>query len=76
MIYGEYEDGEDYDYNVVSNDNITRAEYLNPIIFVIGTFFLPLILLNIVIAIISDTYNRVKTSSKESDNKERNKVIL
>ena len=49
---------------------------VEPIIFVVATAILPMILLNLVIAIMSDTYEKVITSIDESDNKQKNSIIL
>lgn len=49
---------------------------VEPIVFVIATAVLPMILLNLVIAIMSDTYEKVITNIEESDNKQKNSIIL
>lgn len=49
---------------------------VEPVIFVVATAILPMILLNLVIAIMSDTYEKVITSIDESDNKQKNSIIL
>ena len=42
--------------------------YVEALIFIIATAVLPMILLNLVIAIMSDTYEKVITNIEESDN--------
>jgi hypothetical protein len=43
-----------------------------PTLFFFGTLILPVIMLNLVIAIMSDTYEKVITSIGDSDNKQLN----
>jgi len=47
-----------------------------PTLFFFGTLVLPVIMLNLVIAIMSDTYEKVITSIADSDNKQLNTMIL
>lgn len=46
------------------------------ILFSVSTCILTLILMNLVIAIMSDTYEKVMTGINESDNKQLNSMIL
>ena len=42
----------------------------------IGSIFMPLVMLNLLIAIMSDTYERVSNSMIEADGKELNSLII
>lgn len=46
------------------------------ILFIFSSIFMPLIMLNMLIAIMSDTYERVSSNSIEADGKELNTLIL
>ena len=52
------------------------ANNVEPFIFIVATAVLPMILLNLVIAIMSDTYEKVITNIEESDNQQKNSIIL
>ena len=45
-------------------------------LFLVSTGVLTLILMNLIIAIMSDTYEKVMTSIVDSDNRQLNKMIL
>lgn len=47
----------------------TDQTIIKPILFLITTAIVPMILLNLVIAIMSDTYEKVITNIQDSDNK-------
>jgi hypothetical protein len=59
-MFGEF-NGDDYDYE--------QRTIVGPVLFLITTAIMPMILLNLVIAIMSDTYEKVMTSTGDSDNK-------
>ena len=46
------------------------------ILFVIASIFMPLVMLNLLIAIMSDTYERVSNTMTEADGNELNELIL
>lgn len=46
------------------------------VLFFFGTLLMPLIMLNMLIAIMSDTFERVSTSKLEADGRELNLLIL
>ena len=46
------------------------------ILFVIASIFMPLVMLNLLIAIMSDTYERVSNTMTEADGNELNSLIL
>mmetsp|Transcript_741 Transcript_741/g.416 ORF Transcript_741/g.416 Transcript_741/m.416 type:complete len:117 (+) Transcript_741:19-369(+) len=46
------------------------------IVFVLATLFMPLIMLNLLIAIMSDTYEKVASDMIEADARELNELIL
>lgn len=46
------------------------------ILFIIASIFMPLIMLNLLIAIMSDTYERVSNTMIEADGNELNSLIL
>ncbi|CDW80622.1 wd-40 repeat protein [Stylonychia lemnae] len=46
------------------------------ILFIISTFFIPLVLFNLIIAVMGDTYDRVQTSAASVDLKEQAKLVL
>jgi len=62
LMYGEY--------NV---DDYGRPEWL---LFALATVIMPLLMLNMLIAIMSDTYERVTNGMVEADGKELNSLIL
>jgi hypothetical protein len=64
LMYGDFQ-GSYTSYNV--------AEWL---LFILATIVIPLIMLNLLIAIMSDTYERVTTGMVEADGKELNSLIL
>lgn len=66
LMFGEFED------DPLSADKTI----ILPILFLIATAILPMILLNLVIAIMSDTYENVVTNGGDSDNKQLNTMML
>jgi len=64
LLFGEFQDGEAY----ATNEGTA--------LFILAACILTLILLNLVIAIMSDTYERVMTNIVDSDNKQLNSMIL
>lgn len=46
------------------------------LLFIIATFLMPLVMLNMLIAIMSDTYSRVMSELVPSDYMELNEMIL
>lgn len=56
-------------------DPFQQETVIETILFMVVTLIIPLILLNLVIAIMSDTYERVITSSRESDNHQLCSII-
>ena len=55
---------------------IDEKTIVGPLLFFVATSILPLLLLNLVIAIMSDTYEKVMTNVYESDNMTLNTMIL
>ena len=45
-------------------------------LFIVASIFMPLIMLNLLIAIMSDTFARVNSTMVEADGKELNDLIL
>jgi len=66
-MFGDF-DKTDYD--------IEDQTIVGPLLFFVVTSILPLLLLNLVIAIMSDTYEKVMTNIYESDNMTLNTMIL
>lgn len=62
LAFGEY-----------SVDNYGTAEW---ILYVVATIFIPLIMFNMIIAIMSDTFERVTTTMIEADGNELNSLVL
>ena len=63
LIYGEF--------------NIDRyTDFIEFALFIVSSMFLSVILLNIVIAIMSDTYERVMTNIVENDARQQNAIVL
>lgn len=58
------------DFNV---DDYNTPEW---ILFVVATVFIPLIMFNMLIAIMSDTFERVSNSMESTDGRELNSLIL
>ncbi|CDW88467.1 UNKNOWN [Stylonychia lemnae] len=46
------------------------------ILFIISTFFIPLVLFNLIIAVMGDTYDRVQTLATSVDLKEQAKLVM
>lgn len=76
-MFGEY-DNKDYDIEYFDADTkkTVKQTIVIPVLFFSATAILPLILLNLVIAIMSDTYEKVITSIGDSDNKQLNAIII
>jgi len=53
-------------------------DYTTPlwVMFIIATVFMPLIMLNLLIAIMGDTFERVNSVMIEADGRELNSLIL
>ena len=53
-------------------------DYTTPLwfLFIIATVFMPLIMLNLLIAIMGDTFERVNSVMIEADGRELNSLIL
>ena len=62
LMYGDFS-VDDYDYSMW-------------VLFVVSAIFMPLVMLNMLIAIMSDTYERVTSGMIEADGKELNSLIL
>jgi len=62
LIFGEF-----------SIDDYGKAEFS---LFFAATFFLALIMLNLIIALMTDTYERVMTNIVEQDFKQLNSIIM
>lgn len=60
-------------YGDFGPDEYSPAKWL---VFVIATFFLPLLMLNMVIALMGDTFGRVKEASAAVDMKEKARMVL
>ena len=58
------------DYDV---DNYQNFDY---ILYVLASIFMTIVMLNLVIAIMGDTYSRVMTEIPETDGQQLNKLIL
>ena len=58
------------DYDV---DNYQNFDY---ILYVLASKFMTIVMLNLVIAIMGDTYSRVMTEIPETDGQQLNKLIL
>jgi hypothetical protein len=56
-----------------SYDDYNAAQWT---LFVLSSIFMPLVMLNLLIAIMSDTFERVNNSMVEADGKELNSMIL
>lgn len=56
-----------------SYDDYSPAQW---VLFVISSVFMPLVMLNLLIAIMSDTFERVTNSMVEADGRELNSMIL
>lgn len=56
-----------------ATDNYTAGQW---ILFFLSSIFIPIIMLNLLIAIMSDTFARVSDSMIEADGKELNRMIL
>ena len=54
-------------------DDYTTSDW---ILFIIASFLMPLVMLNMLIAIMSDTYSRVMSEIVPSDFMELNEMIL
>ena len=67
LMFGEF-DEDDYDKNLRTLNG--------PIIFFLNTCIMPLIMLNLLIAIMSDTYANVMESIKDTDYKAMNIIIM
>ena len=79
LIFGDYGDDPDFTGNfLVKEGNVTKTlnNIVIPFLFVLSTAILPLLLLNLLIAIMSDTYENVMTNIQESDNSQLNSMIL
>ena len=46
------------------------------ILYVIATFFLSLVMMNLIVALMSDTYNNVMTNIQVEDSRQLNSMIL
>ena len=66
-MFGEFDDS-DYD--------IEERTLVGPLIFFLNTTSLPLILLNLLIAIMSETFDRVMSNIDDSDYKIMNIMIM
>mmetsp|Transcript_39910 Transcript_39910/g.38464 ORF Transcript_39910/g.38464 Transcript_39910/m.38464 type:complete len:93 (-) Transcript_39910:243-521(-) len=55
---------------------IENYEAFDWVVFVLATLVMPLVLLNLLIAIMSDTYERVSSGMVEADARELNALIL
>lgn len=62
MAFGEY-----------NTDDYKAAHW---ILFTLALIFIPLVMLNMLIAIMSDTFGRVSSSREEAEGKELNALIL
>ena len=73
LMFGEYE-GDDYEiYTSYDGEpEHTKMNVVVPLLFFASTSILPLLLLNLVIAIMSDSYEKVITNDGESDNQQLN----
>jgi len=60
-------------YGDFQTDDYNAAEWA---LFILATCAMPLIMLNLLIAIMSDTYERVTNNMEEADGKELNSLIL
>ena len=60
-------------YGDFSVDGYSTSKW---ILFVFSSIFMPLVMLNMLIAIMSDTYERVSSGMIEADGKELNSLIL
>jgi len=58
------------DYDV---DNYQNFDY---VLYVLASIFMTIVMLNLVIAIMGDTYSRVMTEIPETDGQQLNKLIL
>ena len=56
-----------------TDDYVLTAEWA---LFIVSSIFMPLVMLNLIIAIMSDTYERVTSGMVEADGKELNSLIL
>ena len=56
-----------------STDDYNLAEW---VLFIIASIFIPLVMFNMIIAIMSDTFERVTTGMVEADGNELNTLIL
>jgi hypothetical protein len=60
-------------YGDFSPDNYKASQWL---IFIIATLFIPLVMFNLVIALMGDTFGRVKEVSASVDMKEKANMVL
>jgi hypothetical protein len=54
-------------------DNYQSFDY---VLYVLASIFMTIVMLNLVIAIMGDTYSRVMTEIPETDGQQLNKLIL